>query len=122
VSGLQTVNDRFESARIQGRANGEGPQTTQLSRSPWLLRTAGVGHEERFPPTRLNAGYVLRKETIAGVRLDGRDAPIPNLPPLAAERGGLTHGERSLGLLRSRNPTFAGFSPPAHPTTLISQA
>jgi hypothetical protein len=28
VSRLQTVNDRFESARIQGRANGEGPQTT----------------------------------------------------------------------------------------------
>jgi len=37
------------------------------------------GHEERFPPTRLNAGYVLRKETIAGVRLDGRDAPIPGV-------------------------------------------
>ena len=83
---------------------------------------AEKGHEKRFPPTRLNAGYVLRKETIAGVRLDGQDAPIPNLPPLAPERGGSTHGERSLGLLRSRNPTFAGFSPPAHPTTLISQA
>jgi hypothetical protein len=81
-----------------------------------------MGHEERFPPTRLNAGYVLRKETIAGVRIDGQDAPIPNLPPLAPERGGSTHGERSLGLLRSRNPTFARFSPPDHPTTLISQA
>ena len=45
-----------------------------------------------------------------------------NLPPLAPERGGSTHGERSLGLLRSRNPTFAGFSPLTHPTTLISQA
>jgi len=87
-----------------------------------LAPMAVSGHEERFPPTRLNAGYVLRKETIAGVRLDGQDAPIPNLPPLAPERGGSTHGERSLGLLRSRNPTFAGFSPPAHPTTLISQA
>jgi hypothetical protein len=34
-----------------------------------------MGHEERFPPTRLSAGYVFRKETIAGVRHNGRDAP-----------------------------------------------
>jgi hypothetical protein len=27
-----------------------------------------MGHEERFPPTRLSAGYGFRKETIAGVR------------------------------------------------------
>jgi hypothetical protein len=29
VSRLQTVNDRFESPQIQGRANWEGPQTTE---------------------------------------------------------------------------------------------
>ena len=34
-------------------------------------------HEERFPPTRLSAGYEFRKETIAGMRRNGRDAPIP---------------------------------------------
>ena len=33
------------------------------------------GHEERFPPTRLSAGFGLRKETIAGMRRNGRDAP-----------------------------------------------
>ena len=33
------------------------------------------GREERFPPTRLSAGYGFRKETIAGVRHKGRDMP-----------------------------------------------
>jgi len=33
------------------------------------------GREERFPPTGLSAGYGLRKETIAGMRRNGRDAP-----------------------------------------------
>jgi hypothetical protein len=28
---------------------------------------AGKGHEERFPPTRLSAGFGFRKETNAGV-------------------------------------------------------
>ena len=35
-----------------------------------------TGHEERFPPTRLNAGCGFRKETIVGMRRNGRDAPI----------------------------------------------
>jgi hypothetical protein len=39
--------------------------------------TASLGHEERFPPTRLSAGYGFRKETIAGMRRNGRDAPFP---------------------------------------------
>jgi hypothetical protein len=34
-----------------------------------------VGHEERFPPPRLSAGYAFRKETIAGMHRNGRDAP-----------------------------------------------
>ena len=49
-----------------------------------------VGQEERFPPTRLNAGCGFRKETIAGMRRNGRDAPIPDLPGLAPEREGST--------------------------------
>jgi hypothetical protein len=51
---------------------------------------AEMGQEERFPPTRLSAGYGFRKETIAGVRHNGRDAPIPDLPASASERGTLT--------------------------------
>ena len=33
------------------------------------------GHEERFPRRRLSAGCGFRKETIAGMRRNGRDAP-----------------------------------------------
>jgi hypothetical protein len=33
-----------------------------------------MGHEERFPPTRLSAGCAFRKETIAGMRRNGRDS------------------------------------------------
>ena len=35
---------------------------------------AGAGHEERFPPTMLGAGYRFRKETIAGMRPTGEMA------------------------------------------------
>jgi hypothetical protein len=31
-----------------------------------------MGHEERFPSARLSAGYGFRKDTIAGVRRNGR--------------------------------------------------
>jgi len=34
-----------------------------------------MGHEERFLPSRLSAGFLLRKETIAGRRRNGRDTP-----------------------------------------------
>ena len=44
------------------------------------------GHEERFPPTRLSAGFGLRKETIAGMRRNGRDAPIPVVRMPTGER------------------------------------
>jgi hypothetical protein len=48
------------------------------SASPTSYRafSHSLGHEERFPPTRLNAGCGFRKETIAGMRRNGRDAPI----------------------------------------------
>jgi hypothetical protein len=111
VSRLQTDNDRFESARIQGRANGEGPLTIHLSRSRRVSRMAGAlallgrlssahvdGHvmqasekpaqEELFPPSGLTAGYGFRKETIAGVRHNGRDAPIPAIRRLTPRTAG----------------------------------
>jgi hypothetical protein len=66
---------------------------------------AGMGQEERFPPTRLNAGYGFRKETIAGMRRNGRDAPIPRLPGFASLRGsdGSIH-KKAHELHDSRNP------------------
>ena len=42
----------------------------------WDRRGSATGHEERFPPLRLGAGYAFRKETIAGTSRNGRDAPI----------------------------------------------
>jgi hypothetical protein len=38
---------------------------------------AGVGHEGRFAPPRLSAGYEFRKETIVETHGNERDAPIP---------------------------------------------
>ena len=46
--------------------------------------TTGLGHEERFPLTRLSAGYGFRKETIAGMRRNGRDAPKTVAPKIGA--------------------------------------
>jgi len=51
----------------------EGWSNARLS--GWLRMTA-VGHEERFPPTKLSAGCGFRKETLAGMRRNGRDAPV----------------------------------------------
>ena len=36
-----------------------------------MFRMAAMGHEKRFPPSRLSAGFGLRKETIAGRRAMG---------------------------------------------------
>ena len=56
-------------------------------------RMTQKGHEERFPPTRLSAGCGFRKETLAGMRRNGRDAPIPDLPALTPERAGSVRTE-----------------------------
>jgi hypothetical protein len=50
-----------------------------------------VGHEERFPPPRLSAGCGFRKETIAGMRRNGRDAPIPAVREATLGSLGSTH-------------------------------
>ena len=46
-----------------------------------------MGHEERFPPTRLSAGFGFRKETIAGMRRNRQDAPKAD-PSAAGESKG----------------------------------
>jgi len=38
------------------------------------VRVSYGGHEERFPPTKLSACCGFRKETIAGMCRNGRDA------------------------------------------------
>src|SRR6516164_3428066 len=64
----------------QFRAPSEWPESTQLSRSRRVLRTAGRGHQERFPAAMLGGGCEFRKETIilctaAGRRTDS--GPLP---------------------------------------------
>jgi hypothetical protein len=49
-----------------------------------------MGHEERFPPTRLSVGCGFRKETIAGMRRNERDAPKPVIPATATKPPGST--------------------------------
>ena len=61
---------------------------------------AVLGQEERFPSTRLSAGYGFRKETIAGARHNERDAPIPDVPALATKRGGALTVLKAPAILR----------------------
>jgi hypothetical protein len=56
---------------------------------------AATGQEERFPPTTLNAGCWFRKETIAGMRRNGRDAPTAVTYPNGGEPSLATHFGRS---------------------------
>jgi hypothetical protein len=55
-----------------------------LNPGEWLEAMTAMGHEERFPPPRLNAGYRFRKETIVGTRRNG----LPTT--LVPERQGAT--------------------------------
>jgi hypothetical protein len=51
-----------------------------------------MGHEDALPRPKLSAGYGFRKETIAGMGGDGRDAPKAVTPVKAT----LTAAERDL--------------------------
>ena len=93
-------------AHTRTMCRGEGSLFTQLSRSRRGLRTAAMGHEERFPPTRLSAGCGFRKETIAGRRRNGQDAPLRAIRGTEIERQGSTHSGRS----------FPSIAMPAHAT------
>src|SRR6516165_7115147 len=45
-------------------ATAPHPDSTQLSRSRRVLRTAAMGQEERFPPSRLSGRYPFRKRPL----------------------------------------------------------
>ena len=65
---------------------------------------AAMGHEKRFPPSRLSAGFGLRKETIAGRRAMGetrRQRPFQSIP---GRRG---HSGRISSLANQRTPLRA---------------
>ena len=48
-----------------------------------------MGHEERFPSPRPTAGSGFRKETIAGMRRNGQDAPQAAIPTGTVNRKNL---------------------------------
>jgi hypothetical protein len=56
-----------------------------LSRLAHASGTAASGHEGRFAPPSLSAGYEFRKETIAGTHGNERDEPIPAVRRTAIE-------------------------------------
>ena len=56
---------------------------------------SSLGHKEQFPPARLSARCGFRKETIAGVRDNGQNAPIPVGRGTAIEPRGSTLKSRS---------------------------
>jgi hypothetical protein len=60
-----------------------------------------MGHEERFLPPRLSAGYGFNNQTLAGKRGKEEDAPGAAVRKPGSERVMSTHNSRSLRLKRS---------------------
>jgi hypothetical protein len=93
LSGADLDDAYLREADSAARSLGKHPCITRI----WYRRSS-LGHEERFPPTRLSAGCGFRKETIAGMRRNGRDAPIPAVQRqsgnLFGTRGGRHHRRR----------------------------
>ena len=73
--------DSFASTlKVERSAVGSGSGRHETARP-----MSQLGHEDAFPLHRPNAGYVIGKETVAGARESGRDAPTVDIPePLAA--------------------------------------
>ena len=95
----------------------QNPPNTMLNE--WQLR----GHEERFPPPRLNAGYGFRKETIVGTRSNGLPTTLVPERQGATEAGSsrILHADPSgarkavsaLGLVRVRGFIRRAFGKPS---------
>jgi hypothetical protein len=81
------VDDFVGRCSVSGACRSNGRLlSTRHGRLFVLPRRSAVGHEYAFPPHRPNAGYGFRKETIAGMRRNGREAPIADPPAVASER------------------------------------
>ena len=72
---ISVPNGRSRRNLSAARRTSEGRQSTQTSRSRRVLRTAGVEHEDQFPPPRVSGRCGFSRETFAGTRGNGRDAP-----------------------------------------------
>ena len=58
-------DERGGNRHAQPTATAPHPDSPQLSRSRRVSRTAGMGHEDQFPPPRLSARYRFSLETFA---------------------------------------------------------
>jgi len=54
-----------------------------------------MGHEDQFLPPKLSARSVIRKQTVAATRGNGRDAPILAIRAYESESGTATDARRS---------------------------
>ena len=64
-----------------------GRLATLLSRSSPPRATVGLGHEDAFPPPRLSVGCRFNQRTFAGMRRNGRDAPLTAVRPTSETNG-----------------------------------
>src|SRR5262252_100337 len=76
---------------------------------PVVPLKSGMGHDDQFPPPRLGARYRFNQRTFVATRGNERDAPIPDLPVLAAEGVSTPKRRPCLGLLAAA----AGIAIPA---------
>src|SRR6516164_8032465 len=78
LTGSCRKDQRYKTASDAFRSRDHGDELLQR------------GQEGRFPPTKLSAGCGFRKETIAGICRNGRDAPKAGIT--ADKVGGLGQG------------------------------
>jgi hypothetical protein len=76
----RTPRARTDHPSVEAPCPGPGSRRTGLGHddpTPLPVPRSDMGQEERFPQTTMSAGCGFRKETIVGMRRNGRDAPIP---------------------------------------------
>jgi hypothetical protein len=98
-SKCRKIQTRYSTIATERAKQGRQSGTHRRGR---LQRVTAEGHEERFPPPKLNAGCGLRKETIPGRRRNGRDAPKAALGAAGLMHPGLTQTQLSTSLPFSR--------------------
>jgi hypothetical protein len=79
---VQAANDRFGAPGHHTPNKSGHDAFPPLSRSGWRRSMAGMGHEQRFPPLRLNVRCRLGQATFIGTDGKGREAPTAVIPAI----------------------------------------
>jgi hypothetical protein len=74
-----------------------------------------MGHEQRFPPLRLNVRCRLGQATFIGTDGKGREAPSAVIPALAPERGSSTQSGHSRSLTSGADAAYLLVTIPVGP-------